>query len=167
METGIWESVELTSRKWMTSLREGEWSEKRRWCRMELRMPAFNRWARGGERPRACRRPAGEKEGLGHRWQARCLGGIFWQVSVVSLATCVFCSHFVLLERCLTCSLLRYNAHTIKVTTSKCTVFWYTCKVVQLSPQSNSRTFSSHLQRCPIPISSHSLFPLPSAPGNL
>ena len=119
-----------------------------------------------GERTRACRRPAGEKEGLGHRWQARCLGGIFWQVSVVSLATCVFCSHFVLLERCLTCSLLRYNAHTIKVTISKCTVFWYTCEVVQLSPQSNSRTFSSHLQRCPIPISSHSLFPLPSAPGN-
>lgn len=169
MKTGIWESVKLTSRKWMTSLRGGwvEWEEEM----VQDGAPGCQHLTgeqEEGERTRACRRPAGEMKGLGHKWQARCLGRIFWQVSVVSLANCIFCSHFVLLEWCLTCSLLRYNAHTIKVTISKCTisVFWYTWEVVQLSPQSNSRTFSSHLQRCPIPISSHSLFPLPSAPGN-
>lgn len=135
---------------------------------MERWDASIYRVSRKGSKNRACRRPAGDGR-LGAQVANQMLGRDFPDQYLQLVGPILFfVSHFVLLERCLTCSLLRHNSHTIKVTIFKCTisVFWYTCKVVQLSPQSNSRTFSSHLQRCPIPISSHSLFPLPSAPSN-
>jgi len=70
-EADITEVDELTQVR-VSGVRRGEgagWSPG---------MPAFKGGAGGGgARTRACRRPSGEMEGLGHRWQTRCLGRIF------------------------------------------------------------------------------------------
>lgn len=63
-------------------------------------------------------------------------------------------------------ALLKYNLHSVQFTHIKWPIqcFWYICRIVQLPPESNFRTFSSSLKETPVPISSQSPFLLSPTP---